>query len=227
MKPPSWKIWLSYLYKIPVETRISELHTFLSVTLSKGRYQLSTPHAVYSYGDLYDNFFKVFQQLDWSLLRGDRVLLLGLGLGSIPYMLECSFHKALEYTAVEIDSQIIDLAGKYVTSDLESPMTVYQADAVDFVRSATGQWHMICVDIFVDDVIPGEVQSMEFMENLKSLLDPDGILLYNCLSRTREDIDKTMAFGNRVFFQVFPEGDDITVGGNRILVSNMRFFKNS
>lgn len=223
MKPPYWKILLSYLYDIPIERVASDLHTTLTVSLSKGRYQLTTPHAIYSYADLYDNFVRVFRVFNWNLLPGDHILLLGMGLGSIPYMLEHTFHREFRYTAVDFDAQVIRLATKYVLPELKSPVTMYHTDAVNFVHSQTDNWDLICIDIFVDDVIPAEVQTPGFLEAVSRCLSPGGVVLYNCLSRTREDIDKTRAFLENVFLQVFPSGGILDVGGNWILSSNSGF----
>lgn len=224
MRPPFWKVWLSYFYDVHVESVSSTLHTALVVALSKGRYRLSTPNAVYSYGDLYTNFSKVFDEVDWAQIPGDRVLLAGLGLGSIPYMLETKYSKAFEYTAIEIDSQVIRLANKYVLRHLKSPVTTYQADAVTFVKQADQQWDLICSDIFVDDSIPDPMLTAEFLTDLKQCLTPGGLLLYNCLSRTQTDIEHTSRFVDDVFLQVFPDGYILDVRGNWILASEKSFF---
>jgi len=220
MHPPRWKVILSYLFELPVEFIGSGVHQSLTVTLSKGRYQLSTPHAIYSYGDLYENFVKVFEHLDWKRVYGDQVLLLGLGLGSIPYMLERKFEKSFDYAAVEIDAQVIRLAQKYVLRDLASQVSVWQADASEFMQMTEQQWDLICVDIFVDDVIPAAVMRREFLEDLKLSLGDSGLLLYNCLARSAEDIKATSTFVDNTFLPVFPDGGILDVGGNWILVND-------
>jgi hypothetical protein len=80
MRQPFWKTILSHFHDIRIECHRTS--TRISVNLSRGRYQLSA-HAVYSYAGLYGNFRRVFQKLRWDLLPGDKVLILGLGLGSI------------------------------------------------------------------------------------------------------------------------------------------------
>jgi hypothetical protein len=224
MRPPRWKVLLSYLYEVPIEFVGSGVHHSLDVTLSRGRYQLSTPNAIYSYGDLYENFVRVFEKIDWERILGDQVLLLGLGLGSIPYMLENKFNKSFQYSAVEIDPHVIRLAQKYVLRYLKSQVTVWPADAVEFAAGTHQQWDLICVDIFVDDVIPEAVLSTDFLENLKSCLTESGILLYNCLARSAKDIEATSNFLDDHFLKVFPDGGILDVGGNWILASDKDFF---
>jgi hypothetical protein len=223
MPPPLWKSLLSYLQEIRIEDVPSYLNPHLYVTLSNGRYQLSTQHAIYSYGDLYGNFRKTFQKLRWDLLPGSEVLLLGFGLGSIPYMLEHKFNKSFRYTAVEADEQVIYLAGKYIMPDLKS-VTLYHADAAAFMPQSTGRWDMICVDIFVDDEIPPYIRSTEFMYELNAHLSPGGILLFNTLSRTKEDVRHSQQILDKVFLPVFPDGGYLPVGGNWMLTNDTVFF---
>lgn len=225
MRPPLWKSLLSYIHEVHIEDAASYINPHLYVNLSRGRYQLVTTNAIYSYADLYGNFFRTFEKLRWDILRGDEVLLLGFGLGSIPYMLEKKFHKAFHYTAVELDEQVIYLAGKYVLDELKSPFEIHHVDATKFIRSTSRQWDMICVDLFIDDVIPSDAQSIDYMICLRESLTTDGILLYNCLSRTHADVKKSRAFLNEVFLPVFPEGGYLDVRGNWILINDNRFLK--
>jgi spermidine synthase len=178
-----------------------------------------THNAIYSFGDLYNNFARTFERLDWTKLSGDNVLILGLGLGSIPYMLERKFQKRFTYTAVEIDEQVIYFASKYVLDELKSPVTVIQADAVSFIETTEERWDLICLDLFVDDVIPAGAQTIDFMESLKARLNPGGLLLYNSLARTREDKNKSSHLLHEVFLPVFTQGGYLDVGGNWMLVS--------
>jgi len=99
MEIPKWKRWLSYLMEVHLESSSSEHNEELHVSLSKGRLQLSTANAIYSYADKYENFYKTFEQVELNE-KVDDVLILGFGLGSIPYMLESKFGKKYRYTGV-------------------------------------------------------------------------------------------------------------------------------
>ena len=86
---PRWKKMLSYLIDLRIEQSSSDHHRHLDIWLSKGRFQLCTENAVYSYEDLYDNFGKLFtKKLAMERLPGNQVLILGLGLGSIAIILD-------------------------------------------------------------------------------------------------------------------------------------------
>ena len=112
MKQPLWKRFLSYLFEIHIESTSSEYNPHLYVSLQKGRYQLSTANAVYSFEDLYDNFSDAFKEIDLDRLNIQNVLILGFGLGSIPIILEQNFKKKYHYTGVEIDEEVLYLAKK-------------------------------------------------------------------------------------------------------------------
>lgn len=219
MRPPWWKKWISYIREWPVESVSSELNPELHVCLSQGRYQLCTANAVYSYEDLYDNFYKAFRKLPLDGLNVEHVLLLGLGLGSIPYMLEKKFRKKYYYTAVEVDEAVIYLAQKYALSDLDSGIEVVRADARLFVDQSVEKFDLITMDIFLDDEVPEKFERADFLEDLDRLLSPEGLLLYNRLSRTRADLEKTRRFYEEVFCRVFPEADYLDLNGNWMLLN--------
>ena len=71
------------------------------------------------------------------------VLVLGLGLGSIPLMLEKNFGKKYNYTAVEIDESVIYLASKYALPKLESNIQIICADAFAYVRQTEQKLSLI------------------------------------------------------------------------------------
>ena len=215
---PGWKRILSYLVEWHYESAPSPINPHLYVSLSRGRFQLSTARAIYSYGDLYENFARTFRRLDLNGMPVENVLLLGLGLGSVPFMLEKVFKKKYRYTAVEIDESVVYLAHKYVLSGLESPVEVFCADALGFVEQCSDTYDLIAMDIFLDDIIPAEFESLEFLRQLSRLLSPTGILLYNRLSRTSEDLERTRAFYS-LFKQVFPAASYNDAKGNWVLVS--------
>lgn len=214
-----WKKWLSYLWEIPVERTYSTYNESLSVYLKNGRYQLCTANAIYSYDDLYDNFTRAFRRLDLEKRNIQEVLILGLGLGSIPYTLERVFSQKYHYTAVEIDEVIIDLAHRYTLQHIESSVEVISTDAQWYVAQTTQTFDLICMDVFQDDEVPEDFEEIAFLENLKECLNPDGWLLYNRLSYNKEDEQKTRFFFEQTFRKVFPQATYLDVHSNWILLN--------
>ena len=221
MTIPIWKKYLSYFFELHIESAPSEINPHLYVSLSRGRYQLSTANAIYSYADLYDNFTLTFQQIKLAPTIKD-VLILGFGLGSIPYMLEKKFAKQYHYTAVEIDENVLYLANKYVLPELSSPITMMPADAFAFAHYCHDKFDLLCMDVFLDDVVPDNFETEHYLQQLGNLLNPNGILLFNKLAATKKDRDQAAVFFE-LFKKVFPNGTYLEVNGNWMLINDKRF----
>ena len=164
MSQPFWKKILSYVYEFHIESLASEINDSLHVSYTQGRYQLSTQNAIYSFGDLYSNYYRAFEQIDLERYKIKNVLILGFGLGSIPLMLENNFQKNYKYVGVEIDEDVIYLANKYVMNELKSSIDMICANALTFVELCQEKFDMICVDIFLDDVIPNDLQKCDHLD---------------------------------------------------------------
>ncbi len=220
MKQPSWKRFLSYFRAFKLEEcTSSEVNPKLDLYLKQGRYQLCTPHAVYSYGDLYDNFTRSFDAIDLDLLDIKRVLVLGFGLGSIPFILEEVFEKTYDYTAIELDCKVIDMAKKYVLPEMKSSVDLICEDALHFVNNCKEKFDLIAMDIFIDDTVPKDFEKDEFLIKLKNLLSIEGVLLYNRLSFNKKDKADTKEFYEQKFMPAFPEATYLDVNGNWMLLN--------
>ncbi len=224
MKPPLLKALWSYISDVHIESMSSDYNESMHVYLSKGRYQLCTPNAIYSYGDKYDNFTETYNQLRLDAHIKD-VLILGFGLGSIPYMLEKKFNKRYSYTGVEIDETVIYLASKYVLDELQSEVQLINTDAWNFVQQCEYRYDMICVDIFIDDKIPKIFLSHEFLESIASNLTDNGILLFNHLGMRQKDAEAAMKYHDDVFNKVFPESVALKVVDNYMMLNNKNLLK--
>lgn len=218
MKIPRWKKWLSHLSPVTLEEAASEQNPELSVVLSRGRLQLLSGEAIYSWDDLYKNFLIAFDRLKIDERQIDNVLLLGLGLGSVPFMLETVFHRHYHYTAIEYDETVADLAARYTLSRLESPVEIVTADAEVFVQVTEERYDLLIVDIFEDELTPPQFEAEGFLKNCAELLRPGGLLLFNRLHGDNKNIRHvTERFFERNFKNVFPEAWAIDTKGNWIL----------
>ncbi len=217
MKQPLWKRLLSYLTEVHLESASTDLNPTLHLALRKGRYCLTTPNAIYSYGDLYDNFLRAFRKLDLDKMAIQDVLILGFGMGSIPYMLEKVFHKNYRYVGVEQDEVIALWASRYVLRELRSPVQLQIADARRFTEYCEEKFDLVVVDIFVDDVVPPAFEEPGFLEALQNLLSDNGLLLYNRLTAQPGDQRATTVFFEDVFKKTFPKATFLDVHGNWML----------
>ena len=211
---------MSYLDEVVLERVSSELNPILIVSLRRGKLMLSTNNAIYSFDEYYDNFGHTFNEVQLPH-NGSQVLILGGGLGSIPLLLENIHQRDYEYLMIEKDHAVIDLCSRYTLPRLNSMVEIVEADAYSFVMQSTQKFFMICMDVFKSDIIPEKFKSKEFLYQLKKSLTSDGILLYNCLALTKEDLSTTKAFLEEQFLQVFPNAGYIKAHGNWILINDV------
>jgi len=224
LKKKFWHKILSYFSDVYIESTSSKHNPELHVILSSGRYQLCTSNAVYSYEDKYVNFKKAFEWIDWEQNDIKKVLVLGLGLASVPQMLEQVFKQKFEYHAVEIDEMIIDLANRYVLNDLDSSIQIFHADALLYTKLSSEKYDMIIMDVFDSDVVPAEFESQEFLKDLEALLAENGFVLFNRLNVTEKDHLDTQEYYNKVFSKVFKQSSCSAVEGNYMLLSRKEVF---
>lgn len=208
---------------LTLEEAASHQNPELAVVLSKGRLQLLSSGAIYSWDDLYRNFLIAFDQLAIDERDVSDVLVLGLGLGSVPFMLEKVFHRKYHYTVVEWDETICELAAKYTFSRMESSVDIITADAEMFVEVTEETYDMVVVDIFEDDITPPQFTTTEFLETCKNLLKPGGLLLFNRLHGDDDNIRRsTERFFERGFKKVFPDAIYFDTDGNWVLCGEVK-----
>ncbi len=104
-------------------------------------------------------------------------LILGLGGGSIANIVNKNWPQA-SITGVEIDSQMVALGKKYLGLDTKKVEIICQ-DASEFIKSHKKKYDLVCVDMYVGTDVPGKFASQEFVEKAKSLVVPDGIIIFN------------------------------------------------
>jgi len=222
MKIPFWKKCLSYITDVHLESHSSEINPALHLLLVKGRLQLCTDNSIYSFEDQYENFYKVFEKMISASWHYSSVLILGFAMGSIPKMLEDNFKLDLEYTGIEIDDVIIDLVSDYVLSQLHSPIQLINTDAAIFIDTNQDTYDLICVDLFLDNVIPNQFQRFDFIKQLKSKLKPNGCVLYNMLGDYQKDKLNAEKYHQSIFSKVFPNSTLYHTGTNYIMISDRK-----
>jgi spermidine synthase len=217
MEISRWKKWLSYVSPIQLEERTSEYNPELTVMLDRGRLQLLSGNAIYSWDDLYHNFTKAFAQIKPEQYPYQDVLLLGLGLGSVPYILEKVHQQKYHYVAVEWDEAVSELADRYTFSRLKSSAEIITADAAVFVDICEEMFDMVIIDLFEDNKTPEIFETPDFLQACAARLNPGGMLLINRLSRTKTDAVHSERYFEDVFKTELPGAYCIDTDGNFIL----------
>jgi len=222
MKQPWYKIAWSYFSEILLESTSSEVNNDLYLVLKNGQYQLCTQNAIYSYGDRYDNFRDTFLRLKMDNPPIKDVLILGMGLGSIPYMLEKIFKKDMTFTCVELDEEIIHWAEKYVFDELKSYVEVVHGDAFTFSYTTEQKYDMICIDVFMDDIIPEEYLEHDFINDLPDLLKEDGVIIFNHLALYDKDVKTATTYYKEIFSPCFENPTFLKLKTNMMMVSDKK-----
>jgi len=216
---PLLKRILSFIYEQTLEEGNSTINPSLELTLDQGRLKLNMPNAIYSFEDLYTAFSVSFHKLKIWEHDIKNVLMLGYGMGSIPVILKKNYNMLPHFTGVEIDEEIIRMAKKYMPDILESNVDLICDDAYQYVTTAHGKFDLIAVDIFEDDIVPKKFDDRIFVENVARLLEDNGLLLFNRMTKSEGEMQRTELYYREVFSVVFENASTILIHNNLMLVS--------
>jgi spermidine synthase len=209
----------SYLFDIQLEKTSTPVNENLCLSLRNGRFYLTTNNAIYSHEDHYDVFFDAFQKVGINRLKIVEILILGFGLGSIPVMLEKRFQLLKSYTGVEIDPVIVNWVHKYVLKNLKSPISLKTADAFNFLLTCNKQFDLVCMDVFVDDKIPEQFLTREFVKALARMLKENSLLMWNHLAEINAPDFENSSFYRSILKDIFPNASILSCGANKILLN--------
>ncbi len=110
-----------------------------------------------------------------------RGLMIGMGGGTISTVLT-SIYPDLTMDLVEVDQAVVNVATEYFGFRKTDQIDVHVADGRVFTRRALlkkEQYDLIILDAFTGEYIPEHLMTVEFLENIKNLLTPDGVLIAN------------------------------------------------
>ena len=116
-----------------------------------------------------------------------RILIIGLGGGSIPTALRTLLPKA-QVEVVEIDPAVTKVAKRFFSFNDDAPTHVTEVDGRVFVKRAARegrQYDVILLDAFDHEYIPEHLLTQEFLQEVKSLLAPRGVIVANTFSSSK------------------------------------------
>ena len=134
---------------------------------------------------------------DLSLAEDARVLILGLGGGTTAKIITKRFGP-VAIDGVEIDPLMISLGQKYFAMN-EPNLNIITADAKKFVKEARYKYDLICVDIFLGNSVPKEIETHGFLENVALLLKEGSVVTINKIFSGKEELETFEKFVRRVF----------------------------
>ena len=113
-----------------------------------------------------------------------RILIVGLGGGTLPMALRELVPSALIDT-VEIDPAVIRVANDYFGYRTDAQNRIFTEDARVFGKRAKikGQrYDLVILDAFNGDYIPEHLMTVEYLQEMRDLLTPNGTLVANTFS---------------------------------------------
>ena len=115
-----------------------------------------------------------------------KLLIIGEGGGSIPTALQ-EMYPDMQIDVVEIDVAVDRVAKRFFDFKPGPKMRVFIEDGRVFVkrmRAQNPQYNMIMLDAFDADYIPEHLLTREFLQEVKAILAPDGVIVANTFSNS-------------------------------------------
>jgi spermidine synthase len=207
---------LSFFREEVLEVSSSAYNTRLEVWYAWGKHVVNAANVNLSFGSLDKVFREAFRQIHLPKKPWKDVLLLGLGAGNVPAILD-ELPGPYHTTGVEIDGEMIRLAEKWCGLRQRKNLQVVQADAISFAKTCPQRFDLVIIDLFVDSLVPGEAEQGEFLSQCANLLRPGGMLMFNRLMHTSDLAEQSQKFTRRMQ-EILPGTRYITAHTNRMLL---------
>jgi spermidine synthase len=136
-----------------------------------------------------------------------RILMLGLGGGSIPNFLHHVFPDT-RIDVVEVDPNVIDISRRFFNLRETENYKIHPMDARIFIQSQIGKnsYDLIFLDAFKSGSVPFHLKTEEFYREILEVLSPDGVVASNLYGKSNllKPSDRTTfetLFSNLYFFE--------------------------
>ena len=108
-----------------------------------------------------------------------RILVVGLGGGSLPTLLRAAYPDA-RIDVAEIDPAVVSVAERYFGFFQDEHMQAHVGDGRQFIeRAPRGTYDLIFLDAFDTKVVPRHLTTQEFLGAVRAALRPDGVVAAN------------------------------------------------
>lgn len=149
------------------------------------------------------------------------ILIAGLGGGTLPNALHELYPDAI-IEVIEIDQAVVNVAHEFFGYQENDKVITHVADARVFIKRAGlagRKFDFIVLDAFTGEYIPEHMLTQEFLEEVKAVLTPDGVLIANTFSTSNlyahESETYRAVFGD--FFNLKMSGT-----GNRVIIAQQQ-----
>lgn len=141
----------------------------------------------------------------------NRVLMIGLGGGTLPSALNKKFPDA-KLDVVEINPLMLKIAKEYFDFQPNENVNVYIEDGAEFViKSDPALYDIVYIDAYDNDVIPAVFADEKFIEKLSKIIAQNGVVSMNVYKPelNKEIINKYKSH--------FKRSKEVTAGDNIVL----------
>lgn len=190
----------------------------------RGRRELVYDHVIHS--RLYDDSMYTRQYWDYliplaAVFENPRILIIGLGGGTIPFQIRKKFGSRVAIDVVEINKEMVRLSKAFLPESLDARIII--GDGYAYLAHKRAMYDVIIADPYVSGEIPDEFFQSNFIENANRALKENGILGINyaltirALSR-RPGLIKKLRKAFNVYTVNYPRSS-----GNAILVCSKKY----
>jgi spermidine synthase len=115
--------------------------------------------------------------------KSRRMLVLGLGGGSLPMFLHKNYPEAIIDVA-EIDPDVVAIAKRFFDVREDARLRIHLGDARSFVEASDpGSYDLILVDAYGANSAPAHLTTQEFLRALRRAVSPQGVVIGNLWRR--------------------------------------------
>jgi spermidine synthase len=133
-------------------------------------------HIEYEYERIYSDVLK------WKFKKDENFKSLTIGGGgyTFPRYMEIVYPKA-QIDVVEIDPEVTNIVYKHLGLSADTRIKSFNTDGRWFVMNCKEKYDLIFTDAYNDLSIPYHLTTKEFVAQLKSILNPDGLIMSNII----------------------------------------------
>lgn len=112
-----------------------------------------------------------------SIYQKPKILIMGLGGGTIPYQLRKLFGSRIDIDVVEISKKMVAMSKVFLPERVD--MKIIIGDGYSYISKKKNTYDIIIMDSYVGGVVPDEVFEGQFLKDAKEALRKNGILAIN------------------------------------------------
>ncbi len=115
-----------------------------------------------------------------------RVLIIGLGGGTVAYQLRKLFGTSIVIDVVETDRNMVGAMESFLPEKID--VNVMIGDGAGYAKSVKHRYDVIILDAYVDDLVPEQFLTQEFVDSAYDALGPAGTLAINYINSSNGQV---------------------------------------